>query len=522
MKLKSLFVTLGLSLALGTSALLPAFSASKETKVAHAAYSYDGLTKITAENSSSFVGSTAYVIGSNTTYGLTASGSFGTSGDLLALTIESANGSSLVLKRNDNNKYLNNPCNGSWSDSSVTRYINSNNSGLSWDTDAYHYWWAVKFPGGPVYYENHYEDSSGTQQSIFYVYAEPAEPTVLSLKVNDGWTADSARFAAYFFGKGEETTWVDMTLVSGSSRLYEVTAPDGFTGVIFCRMDGSKPENNWANKWEQTRDLTVADGDYFLMDESGVGGDWYTGSDAVYAPCDVSEWTESETNKLTWNRLSGQYEIKAFAGLPKDANFKVHDSTNNAWAGFKGEGMTNDYTLFSGAEGSDITCLASTVYDIYYKPFANSIWIEENQTIAADHFAQAFLDTTDGICVDSSQSAGDTDLDALKAVWNAKESPDGSSLVEKWNALSIGAKGTFAEGTATENITNAYARYVHIMSRYSDALTPFSGGPAYSASSQFALNSVLSNNSVSIILVITSVTLVALCAMVVLKKRKAN
>ena len=69
------------------------------------------------------------------------------------------------------------------------------------------------------------------------------------------WDKDGARFAAYFFGNGE--TWVSMTK---SGNNYTVEVPDGYTNVIFCRMNGSSTENNWANKWNQTGDLTIPSG----------------------------------------------------------------------------------------------------------------------------------------------------------------------------------------------------------------------------------------------------------------------
>ena len=143
-------------------------------------------------------------------------------------------------------------------------------------------------------------------------------------------------------------------------------------------------------------------------------------------------------------------------------------------------------------------------------------------TDAANAFANTFLSTTNGICVDSSKSSGDTNVSTLAAVWNVKETPDGSSLVEKWNALSIGAKSVFAEGTATEAIADAKARYVHIMSRYSEQLTAFDNGPVYLAKAQFGFGSNLLNNAtfiVTIVVVIAIFTL-TLATFLVIKKRR--
>ena len=81
------------------------------------------------------------------------------------------------------------------------------------------------------------------------------EPTYLYLKPNSNWEQANARFAAYFFGNGN--TWVDMTDVGCNRDYYRCEMPVGYPNVIFCRMDPSKAENNWDNKWNQTANLTI-------------------------------------------------------------------------------------------------------------------------------------------------------------------------------------------------------------------------------------------------------------------------
>ena len=85
------------------------------------------------------------------------------------------------------------------------------------------------------------------------------------------WEVDGARFAAYFFS-GADYAWADFSsLPSGEESYYEATAPAGtWTNVIFCRMMGSAPENNWDNKWNQTEDL-VFDGTNNLFSITGWG-----------------------------------------------------------------------------------------------------------------------------------------------------------------------------------------------------------------------------------------------------------
>ena len=86
------------------------------------------------------------------------------------------------------------------------------------------------------------------------VAAVAATASKLYLKPNSNWLTGGARFAAYFFESGD--CWVDMTDPDGDG-LYECAVPDGFTNVIFCRMNPGDTANNWNNKWNQTADLIV-------------------------------------------------------------------------------------------------------------------------------------------------------------------------------------------------------------------------------------------------------------------------
>ena len=99
------------------------------------------------------------------------------------------------------------------------------------------------------------------------------QPSATTLTLVPGvWNQGVERMAAYFYGNGE--TWVDMTK-SGDN--YTVEVPDGYTNVIFCRMNGGTSDNSWNNKWNQTEDLTIPSGGgtYTI---TGWGGDKSTGT----------------------------------------------------------------------------------------------------------------------------------------------------------------------------------------------------------------------------------------------------
>lgn len=88
-------------------------------------------------------------------------------------------------------------------------------------------------------------------------YIAPEIPvSKVYFKPNDNWTQANARFAAYFFNPGY--TWADMT-DPDSDGTYECEVPEGYSNVIFCRMNPETTENNWDNKWNQTSDLSLRD-----------------------------------------------------------------------------------------------------------------------------------------------------------------------------------------------------------------------------------------------------------------------
>ncbi len=83
------------------------------------------------------------------------------------------------------------------------------------------------------------------------------------------WEVDGPRFEAYFFGDGE--AWAVMT-DADKDGVYECEIPDGFSKVIFCRMDPAKPENNWDSKWNQTVDLDISGRLFTITDPWGNDG----------------------------------------------------------------------------------------------------------------------------------------------------------------------------------------------------------------------------------------------------------
>ena len=129
------------------------------------------------------------------------------------------------------------------------------------------------------------EEYAIVHRDLAYNYSNPVYVTTpdlsvrtLYLKPGTNWRKDGARFAVNCFDS-EGDKWYDLELVdagcSSTIKLYKAEVSAKYTGVIFCRMNGSTTENNWDNKWNQTGDLTMPSteaGVYEIPDNQWNGG----------------------------------------------------------------------------------------------------------------------------------------------------------------------------------------------------------------------------------------------------------
>ena len=133
------------------------------------------------------------------------------------------------------------------------------------------------------------------------VTPEPTE-TVLYLQPNANWNVDNARFAAYMWNDAGDT-WFDLTLVEGEENIYEFTLPEGYSNLIFCRMNPSATANNWDNKWNQTNDLTVPTDGTNLYTIAEGAWDKGAGTWSTYTPA-TEEPVEPETPAVVYTTVA--------------------------------------------------------------------------------------------------------------------------------------------------------------------------------------------------------------------------
>lgn len=170
------------------------------------------------------------------------------------------------------------------------------------------------------------------------------------LKPNSNWTTDNARFAVYCFNDdASTTTWVSMssTTLNGESGYYVSEVDNStYSTIIFCRMNPGTPENNWANKWNQSADITMPT------------------TDALYDMSSITDW-DSWTLEPTLVNVAPSTPVFSLASGTYDCNQSVTISS------------TAGATIYYTTDGSDPT----TSSDVY----SGAIVLEDegNYTIKA-------------------------------------------------------------------------------------------------------------------------------------------
>lgn len=228
------------------------------------------------------------------------------------------------------------PCfNGDWSPANTTNNMTKDENGIwtktyenvTLDAKKYQYKVAANNAWGngefPAQGNNEYEIKEAGTYNLTFTY-NPAKPeltceatlvgaaeivlypenTTIYVTVHTQWTADNARFAAYFFGANGDT-WVNMTNIE--DYFYSVVVPEGeWKGAIFCRMNPNNTENRWNNDGEenapfwgaQTQDIKYEEGKnhYVINSEDATwdgnkpGGSW-----TVYTPTENPTSVENIT-----------------------------------------------------------------------------------------------------------------------------------------------------------------------------------------------------------------------------------
>ena len=194
-----------------------------------------------------------------------------------------------------------------------------------------------------------------TSKNITHLYFVPSSQ----------WKNDNARFAAYFFNNSGNT-WASMS-DSNSDGIFECSIPKGYTGVIFCRMNGNNTTNDWNNKYNQSGDLTIpTDGKNLLTPPS----DWWDSFTGTWSTrYDDSKWTTYTPNHTV------SFDANGHGTAPEDqcitdggtatnpGNLSATGYTFGGW--YKEAGCTNAWNFAIDVVTSDITLYAKWTANIH-------------------------------------------------------------------------------------------------------------------------------------------------------------
>ena len=104
----------------------------------------------------------------------------------------------------------------------------------------------------------------------------PDDRRTIYFEVSEDWQSDNAWFAMYSWDGNGNEAFVRMNEIFGG--YYTAKLDEGYSNVIFCRMDKDTSDCQWSNVWNQTADLVVpSDCNCFKINKgewTGANGTW--------------------------------------------------------------------------------------------------------------------------------------------------------------------------------------------------------------------------------------------------------
>ena len=151
------------------------------------------------------------------------------------------------------------------------------------------------------------------EMSQVEVETEAVQEGVLYVDIPSAWKSDNAGFAAYFFGNGD--TWRRLTPVLGQTNLYSCEKPSGYKSVIFVRMNSASAALDWANKWNQTVDITLGSDNLYRITNA-----WGSNSNGNKASGSWSNYTPTSTSLVSLG-ITGTGTVAYNGGAPTVSGF---------------------------------------------------------------------------------------------------------------------------------------------------------------------------------------------------------
>ena len=253
-----------------------------------------------------------------------------------------------------------------------------------------------------------------TDGKNFYALEEGAWRGQIYLKPNNNWTADGARFAAYFFEKSGDKTTAEVwnSMYKTDDNIYWCDVPDGCSKVIFCRMNPNVQDNNWNQGdgnpfWGmQTNDLTIPTNanDLYTINtgQNKPTGSWSCKS---WSKLDgsITDLSSSLTTKLSEiNATDAVYTIYLSANgasiekvEPYTGNYYIRvDAADGKWYDYK----TNPDNLMTYSAFSENEVAVVDGEATYKSPYSHykTAWCKEGENVKfviANDYSPCISDT---------------------------------------------------------------------------------------------------------------------------------
>ena len=227
------------------------------------------------------------------------------------------------------------------------------------------------------------------------------------LKPDANWKSSNARFAAYFFKKGDDgfgNTWMGMSDIDGDGVYScEIPTDKAYPNVIFVRMNGDSKENDWSNKWNQTGDLTTPSSNSDSKNQytytTQAGKDWNSGTGSWSFGPHKNGWQDLSTPsyEITYSAKPDNGTItvtKAGNPIESGTSLTMGDEIKITFTPADGYELINynvEYATETGEEGVYTVCgptkitaefaTAGTARTVYLRP--NEDWLKDDPIFAA-------------------------------------------------------------------------------------------------------------------------------------------
>ena len=193
----------------------------------------------------------------------------------------------------------------------------------------------------------------------------------LYLAPNSDWRQANARFAAYFFVDDNTNTWVNMERVP-NTYYYSCDIPAGYKDANICRMNPASEVNDWNNKWNQTSNLNLLDGNLCTITgwDSGV----LSGAPAVVdGPGMPSDWavyyaTKKKEYRMIKTETDNIFVVKGLViGAANDQVYvQKYNNTSTKYGGGVVYLESNKKMKLTSSSPTNIRITTAGTYDMYF------------------------------------------------------------------------------------------------------------------------------------------------------------